>query len=67
MDLPASTTALSVGNGPLVTTTLSFLSSRAKQRDLQFHRPFVEMFFEKANYSYANASIGSLRAALRAG
>jgi hypothetical protein len=28
------------------TVTLSFLSSRAKPRDLQFHGPFVEMFFD---------------------
>ena len=38
-------TALSFGNRTLFTTTLPFLSSRAKPRDLQFRGPFVEMFF----------------------
>jgi len=42
---PASTTALSLGNGPFLTATLSFLSSRAKPRDLQFRGPLVEMFW----------------------
>jgi hypothetical protein len=37
---------VSVGNRPLPTTTLSFLSSRAKPRDLRFRGPFLEMFFE---------------------
>ncbi|MEA2544265.1 MAG: hypothetical protein QOH35_5631 [Acidobacteriaceae bacterium] len=31
-----------LGNGLLLTTTLSFLSSRAKPRDLQFRGPFLE-------------------------
>jgi hypothetical protein len=43
---PASTTVLSFGNGPLLTTTLSYLSSRAKPRDLRFRGPFVEKLFE---------------------
>ena len=38
----APTTALALGNGPLLSTTLSFLSSRAKPRDLQFRGPFLE-------------------------
>ncbi|MDX6456835.1 MAG: hypothetical protein QOE55_532 [Acidobacteriaceae bacterium] len=42
---PAPTTALPLGNGPVLTTTLSFLSSRAQPRDLQCHGPFLEMFF----------------------
>ncbi|MDX6459695.1 MAG: hypothetical protein QOE55_3392, partial [Acidobacteriaceae bacterium] len=33
---PAPITGLSIGNGPFLTTTFSFLSSRAKPRDLQF-------------------------------
>src|SRR6267154_2071391 len=37
-------TALSLGNGPLRARTLSFLSSRAKPRDLQFHGIFLEVF-----------------------
>jgi hypothetical protein len=32
----------SSNNRPLFTTTLSFLSSRAKPRDLQFSGPFLE-------------------------
>ncbi len=40
----APTSALSLGNGSLITTTLSFLSSRAKPRDLQFRGPFLAMF-----------------------
>jgi hypothetical protein len=40
---PAPTTALPLGNGPVLTTTLSFLSSRAQPRDLQCHGPFLEM------------------------
>jgi hypothetical protein len=31
-----------LGNGLLLTTTLSFSSSRAKPRDLQFRGPFLE-------------------------
>jgi hypothetical protein len=42
---PASTAALSFSNGPFPTSTLSFLSSRAKPRDLQFYGPFLGMFF----------------------
>jgi hypothetical protein len=38
------TQALSSSNRPFPTTTLSFLSSRAKPRDLQFYGCFVEMF-----------------------
>jgi hypothetical protein len=48
--------ALSLGKGPLPTTTLSFLSSRAQPtcpgvpwRDLQFRGPFLEMFSEPQN------------------
>jgi len=33
------TTAFSFGNRPLLTITLSFLSSRAKARDLRFYFP----------------------------
>jgi hypothetical protein len=40
--VPAPTTDLSPGNGPLVTRTLSFLSSRAKPRDLRFSGTFLE-------------------------
>ena len=40
----APTNALALGNGPLLSATLSFLSSRAKPRDLRFRGPFVEMF-----------------------
>jgi hypothetical protein len=40
-------TALSLRNSPFLTTTLPFLSSRAKPRDLQFCGPFLEMFFER--------------------
>jgi hypothetical protein len=37
IDVPtAPATALALGNGPLLSTTPSFLSSRAKPRDLQF-------------------------------
>jgi hypothetical protein len=50
IDVPtAPTTALALGNGPLLSATLSFLSSRAKPtcpgvpwRDLQFRGPLVE-------------------------
>jgi hypothetical protein len=45
---PAPTNALSLGNGPLLSATLSFLSSRAKPRNLQFYGPFLEMFFDQA-------------------
>jgi hypothetical protein len=38
----APTTALSLGNDPLLSATLSFLSSRAKPRDLRFRGPFLE-------------------------
>jgi hypothetical protein len=41
---PASTTALSVGNGPLLTTTLSFLSSRAKPSDCSSTDPSWKCF-----------------------
>jgi hypothetical protein len=37
-------TALSLGNGPLLSATLSFLSSRAKPRDLRFYGFFLETF-----------------------
>jgi hypothetical protein len=40
----AYVTALSLSNRPLLTTTISYLSSRAKPRDLQFYGPFLEMF-----------------------
>jgi hypothetical protein len=39
-------TVLSFGNDPLLTTTLSYLSSRAKPRDLQFYGPFLEKLLE---------------------
>jgi hypothetical protein len=42
-----SATALSLGNRPFLTTTLSYLSSRAKPRDLRFRGPFLEMFFDR--------------------
>jgi hypothetical protein len=41
----SSITALSLRNCPFLTTTLPFLSSRAKPRDLQFCGAFLEMFF----------------------
>ncbi len=48
-----SAPVLSFGNGPLLTTTLSYLSSRlprravgAKPKDLRFRGPFLEKFFE---------------------
>ena len=57
MRVPASTTTLSFGNRPLLTTTLSYLSSRlprravgAKPRDLRFRGPFLEMFFDGMRY-----------------
>ena len=53
---PASTTALSVADGPLFTTTLSYLSSRAKSRDLRFRGPFVGMFFSALHCEIANSS-----------
>ena len=42
--IPPST-ALSLGNGPLFTTSLSFLSSRVLARDLQFSGHLLEMLF----------------------
>jgi hypothetical protein len=47
----APTTALALGNGPLLSATLSFLSSRAKPRDLQFYGPFLEMFSDLIHFS----------------
>jgi hypothetical protein len=44
MGFPPQQPALSFSNRPLLTTTLSYLSSRAKPRDLQFRGPFLEMF-----------------------
>jgi hypothetical protein len=44
--------AVSFSNRPLFTTTLPFLSSRAKPRDLQFRETFVEMFFDRARRYY---------------
>jgi hypothetical protein len=35
---------------PFPTITLSFLSSRAQPRDLQFRGPFLEMFFSDAAF-----------------
>jgi hypothetical protein len=52
---PFPATALSFSNRPLLTTTLPFLSSRAKPRDLQFRGPFLEMLF-----STRPAVIGSM-------
>jgi hypothetical protein len=46
MGFPPQQPALSVGNGPVLTTTLSFLSSRAKPRDLRFRGLFLDMFFD---------------------
>ncbi len=43
IDVPtAPTTALALGIGPLLLAALSFLSSRAKPRDLQFRGPVLE-------------------------
>ena len=39
---------LSSSNRPFPATTLSFLSSRAQPRDLQFRGPFLEMFLSGA-------------------
>jgi hypothetical protein len=47
----APPTALALGNGPLLSAALSFLSSRAKPRDLQFRGPFLDMFFDRAQRS----------------
>jgi hypothetical protein len=46
MGFPPQQPALSVGKGPVLTTTLSFLSSRAKPRDLRFRGLFLDMFFD---------------------
>jgi hypothetical protein len=52
IDVPTGpTTALALGNGPLLSTTLSCLSSRAKPRDLQFRGPLLEMFLNRAQRS----------------
>src|SRR5258706_15483704 len=47
---PASfeTSPLPLTNRPFLTMTLSFLSSRAQPRDLQFRGPFLEMFLRES-------------------
>ena len=42
IDVHRPTTALALGNGPLLSAALSYLSSRAKPRDLQFRGHLLE-------------------------